>query len=140
SQLDELQLLKGAIGVVPTPTNRWYFKLIGCSNRKCDNCSCLDGEWVLVWEDRGYKGGRWIKAMDTSFADPKRPSFWRLFHCTQDGFWYLDCVQSLEQPPGTWICYRRHESAWAPHGSNVMHLVTHNEYCNVPESIALAPA
>jgi hypothetical protein len=120
--------------------DRWHFKLAGCSNGSCQNCSCLNAEWVITRDKGCGTRLRWTRALDYSFADPKQPSFWRLTFNENDGFWYLDCVGTLEQPPGSWISYRRHESAWDPCGPNTLYLVTDSGYCHVPDTVTLVPA
>ncbi len=119
--------------------DRWHFQLSGCADRSCSNCACLNGDWVVT-RDKAPGALRWYHALPGSFTDPGRPSFWRLTFNAKDGFWYLDCVGSLEQLPGTWISYRRHESAWDPSGPNTMHLVTDSGYCHVPDAVTLVPA
>ncbi|MCI0455530.1 MAG: hypothetical protein L0Z62_00955 [Gemmataceae bacterium] len=119
--------------------DRWRFQLAGCANRGCSNCACLNGDWVVT-RDRAPGALRWYHALDRSFADAPQPCYWRLIFNERDGFWYLDCVGSLEQLPGTWISYRLHESAWNPGGPNSMQLVTDSGYCHVPDTVTLVPA
>ncbi len=123
-----------------TLPERWHFAVKGCSNASLYNCNCLNGEWVLTRDRSAGTELLWQRMLNTSIADPSKPSWWRLLFNRVDGFWYLENVSSLEQPTGTSITYRRHESAWDPHGANVMLLVTNHGYCQVPEAITLVPA
>jgi hypothetical protein len=118
---------------------RWRFTVAGCCDLEAKNCSCLNGEWVIVRQKRHPAGHRWVLALNGSFADPQLPCFWRLMFNEPDGFWYLDCVGNLDQAPGTWISYRLHESGWEPQGPNVLHLYTNSRYCNVPATLTLIP-
>jgi hypothetical protein len=118
--------------------DRWLLQVAGCSNWTCQNCSCLNGEWLLT-RDRGASL-RWYHTLNQSFSDPRKRSYWRLTFHEDSGFWYLDCVENLEQAPSTWISYRRHESAWDAGGPNVLYLVTDSGYCHVPDAVTLVPA
>jgi hypothetical protein len=119
--------------------DHWRFKLEGCSNRGCENCDCLNGEWAVA-RDKQPGTLRWYQALGCSFAEREQSAFWRLLFNDRDGWWYLDCVGSPEQLPGTWISYRLHERAWDPSGPNTMSLVTDSGYCHVPSTVTLYPA
>src|SRR5262249_21306543 len=94
-------------GATPTPapaprrrdwsrmSDHWHFSLSGCANKKYSNCDCLNGDWLLR-RDRDV----WVAVIKGSFADPRQESYWRLVFNTDDGFWYLDVVDSVKQPPG----------------------------------------
>jgi hypothetical protein len=118
---------------------RWSFEIEGCSNAGCGYCDCLNGEWVLT---RDQKGGKWIwhVRLKTSIRDRTKPAWWRLAFNRDDGFWYLEYVEALDQPPGLSISYRRHEGVWDPTGPNVMFLHCDQGLCNVPERVTLVPA
>ena len=119
-----------------TLPDRWQFHLAGVSNASSPNCGCLNGSWLLKRDGETL----WTRKIDTSFADPKRPCWWRLSFNPKDGFWYLECVGDPEQPVGVSIAYRRHESAFAPCGANEMALLTCHGYCHVPDFVTLSPA
>lgn len=119
---------------------RYRFTIAGCTNNSFANCGSLNGEWVLA-RDPGPAGELvYVAAMPTSFADPKRTGLWRLQFNRVDGFWYLECVGGADWPVGSGVCYRLHESAWAPTAVNVLHLFTCQGYCNVPPTVTLYPA
>ncbi len=119
---------------------RWQFRMADSSDRSGCNCASLNGTWVLTRDAQAGDALTWHQPMPGSCVDPRRPSWWRLLFNGQDGFWYLECVTDLAQPVGTTIAYRRHESAWNPHGANELVLMTHHGYCNVPTSVTLYPA
>lgn len=117
--------------------DRWQFQIAGVANASASNCGCLNGSWLLK---RDGKNLLWARKLDASFADPKKPCWWRLSFNQDDGFWYLECVTDPKQPVGVSIAYRRHESAFDPCGANEMALLTCHGYCHVPDFVTLSPA
>lgn len=119
--------------------DKWFFEVSGCSDRKFKNCECLNGRWLLKRDKQREDVYLWWEAFDFPIGDATQPSYWRLQFNHDDGFWYLQFIGDLDRGTENGIAYRLHESKWNPQGPNVLNLLTHNDYCIVPDSIKLVP-
>lgn len=117
----------------------WRFTLSGVTDRGCSCCDRLNGTWAVQFDGIHPECCRWYQPLPYSFFSDTGTSVWRLQYHPADGYWYLDCVSNLDQAVGTWLSYRRHQSAWNVQGRNDMTLVTDSGLCNVPPRITLVP-
>ncbi|MFO0966052.1 MAG: hypothetical protein U0793_10770 [Gemmataceae bacterium] len=117
------------------------FSVAGAANLKCQKCTALNGAWVIRFDREHPDKCRWICSLPVNLFSTKGASVWRLSHHPADGYWYLDVLSNIDQAPGAWIAYRRHESAWDSAGANEMHLVASSAgLCELPAKVLLLPA
>jgi hypothetical protein len=122
-----------------TMSPTWRFVLADVADGNGDNCDALNGTWALRFDSHHPERCRWFVPVPRGLFGGQATAVWRLQYEPADGYWYLDYASNLDQAPGSWISYRRHDSAWDPHGSNELHLLTDSGLCDVPPKVTLTP-